>query len=62
MSDIIGQAEQELERITNKREAAVYHRRWLGVSGTLRLMAVKSPGLSHYYRCLHREWRRRATG
>jgi hypothetical protein len=61
VNDIIGQAEQELELITTKGEAEVYHRRWLGATGTLRLMAAKSPALSHYYRCLHREWRRRMT-
>ena len=60
MTDVIGRAEQELERVTNAGEAADYHRRWLGAGGTLRLMAGRDPALSHYYRRLRREFRRRA--
>ena len=62
MTDVIGQAEQELERITSKGEAEAYHRRWLGPMGTLRLMAAKDPGFSHYYRRLRLHWRRLASG
>ena len=62
MSDVIGQAEQELERITSKGEAEAYHRRWLGPTGTLRLMAAKEPGFSHYYRRLRLHWRRTVIG
>jgi len=62
VKDTIGQAEQELERITNRTEAAVYHQRWLAKTGALALMARNNPALAPYYRCLCREWRRRRTG
>ena len=61
VNDTIGRAEQELERITNKAEAAIYHRRWLGTTGALALLARNNQALSHYYRSLRREWRRRVA-
>ena len=61
MSDTIGQAELELGQITNTMQAEAFHRRWLGATGTLRLLAARNPALSHYYRRLHQQWRRSAA-
>ena len=61
MNDVIGCAEQELSRVTNKAEAAVCHQRWVGPTGSLALMARHNPALSHYFRMFRRELRRKSV-